>query len=104
MTLIFWSEHMRKWKKLSIGSKVLFIVMIVLIYIYSRLFIENGKLDFNDRIFFVGVLVVFTFIGVVSSLNLTTQNGKKITLGSVIGAIVIYILFLMYRAVLEFWV
>lgn len=93
---------MRKWKKLSIFSKFLFIVMILLIYIYSRLFIENGKLDFNDRIFFLLVIVVFAFVGIVSSINLTSENGKKITTGSVVSAIVIFLLFIMYRVVVEF--
>lgn len=81
---------MTKWKKLSITSKGSFLVMILLTYIYSRMFIEDGKLDFTDRIFLLLVIIVFAFVGIISSINLTSQNGKKLTTRTVIGAVVTF--------------
>ncbi len=93
---------MKIWKNLSKASTILFISTLVVIFIYSQLFIKNGVLDFNDKIFFGGVIVVFLFVGIISSVNLTSQNGKKITFRSVIGAIVLFVVFLLYRAAVEF--
>ncbi|WP_377891776.1 hypothetical protein [Alkalihalobacillus sp. R86527] len=90
------------WKKISLASKIFFVVTIGIVFIYSKLFIENGRLDFNDRIFLLMVIVVFIFVGVISSINLTSQHGKNITFRSVIGGIVIFLLFIMYRAAVEF--
>lgn len=53
------------WKKVSIAANILILGVFVWVIVYDQLFIENGKLDGNDKIFFMGFIAVATFCGAV---------------------------------------
>ncbi|WP_377891765.1 hypothetical protein [Alkalihalobacillus sp. R86527] len=90
-----------KWKKASKLSTVLWIVSIVFIFAYPPLFMKDGIVDSNDRIVFIFALIIMAYVGVVSSINLTSDSGKKITVKSVIGAILFLIIFTLYRMTIQ---
>ena len=90
------------WKTISKLSTILWIGGISFMLIYGALFIENGKVDSTDKKVMVGVLVVMLFVAVVSSIDLTSDGGKKITVKTVIGAIIFLIIFTLYRMTVQF--
>lgn len=81
-----------KWKKVSRLSTVLWIAGITFTMIYLPLFVENGKLDTIDKRIILGVIIVMIFVAVVSSINLTSDGGKKITKKSVVGALIFHLI------------
>ncbi|MCA0989593.1 hypothetical protein [Guptibacillus algicola] len=94
---------LKVWKKLSRTTTILIILAFVVIFVYSQLFIENGKLDNNDKMFFVGIIIVFAFGGIVSSVNLISENGKNVTVKTIVWGAILFILLLVSRAIGEFW-
>ncbi len=89
------------WKTISRLSTILWIAGISFMLIYAVLFIENGKVDSTDKKVILGVTVVMLFVAVVSSINLTSDGGKKITVKTVIGAIIFLIIFTLYRMTVQ---
>ena len=89
------------WKTISKLSTILWITGISFMLIYTVLFIENGKVDATDKKVILGVIIVMLFVAVVSSINLTSDGGKKITVKTVIGAIIFLIIFTLYRMTVQ---
>lgn len=90
-----------KWKKVSRLSTILWIVSLVFIFAYPPMFMEDGIVDSNDRTVIIFALIIMAFVGVVSSINLTTDSGKKITVKTVIGAIIFLVIFTLYRMTVQ---
>ncbi|WP_377891763.1 hypothetical protein [Alkalihalobacillus sp. R86527] len=91
------------WKKVSIAANILMLVAIVGLFVYDQLFIENGKLDGNDKIFIIGILAVSAFCGAVFYINFINKNGKKVTARTIVTGTVMFLLLILFKVVAEFW-
>ncbi|TKD66328.1 hypothetical protein [Pseudalkalibacillus hwajinpoensis] len=80
-------------------SDFLWIGGMLFMFIYGAVFIEDGKVDSTDEKVMIGVVVVMLFVIAVSFINSASDSGKNITVKSVIGAILLLILFVSYLTV-----
>ncbi|WP_270183002.1 hypothetical protein [Alkalihalobacillus sp. CinArs1] len=91
------------WKKVSIAANILMLGAFVGVIVYGQLFIENGKLDGNDKIFFGGILAVLAFCGSVFYINFINKNGKKVTARTIVLGTIMFLVIVLSKVVAEYW-